>query len=214
MLEKFSEAFKKNRSTYRFLITTTSSKTFLQKGGNSLINSKDIKSLPIRLDSMGNPISFDEISFMERAIMEDTELMAECLDKTEGSLFEPAKKDELIQYGAAFCEVINYVYQNGDYKFREVRRIVGDSFVWITFEHTDENKKVTQTFLDADNQIFEKILVDDISNNGLRINRVITYYGEKNRVSFIKPVRLKFWTRSIAYRDAENVKADMFKKGY
>lgn len=214
VLEKFNDIFKKNRSTYKFLITTTSSKTFLQKNQNSLINSKDIKSLPIRLNSKGDPIPLDKISHIERAVMEDTDLMAECLSKTKGKLFEPVIEKELIQYGVAFCEIINCVYQNGDFKFRQIRRVIGEDFVWITFEHTDENKEVVQAVLGEETKEFQKILVDDILNNGLRINRVITYYGEKNRISFIKPIKLKFWTRSIGYRDAENVKADMLKNGY
>lgn len=62
--------------------------------------------------------------------------------------------------------------------------------------------------------MFEEILNDDITNNALTINRVITYYGSNNQISFIKPNKLKYWMRTIAYRDAENVKSDMFKNGY
>jgi hypothetical protein len=62
--------------------------------------------------------------------------------------------------------------------------------------------------------MFEEILNDDITNNALTINRVITYYGSNNQISFIKPNKLKYWMRTVAYRDAENVKSDMFKNGY
>lgn len=214
VLEKFGQAFQSNRLVYKFLITTTSSKTFVQMAGNSLVNSQDIKNLPLQLDEDKVPILFDETSLIEQAVIEDTELMAECLQKTTGRLFETVIYDELIQYGNAFCEIINFVYQNGDYKFRMVRGIIQDGFVWVTFEHTNQGQEIDQDLLEVNNELFTQILEDDISNDGLRINRVITYYAEKNRISFIKPTRLKFWTRSIAYRDAENVKADMFKNGY
>ncbi|CAA6829913.1 MAG: Unknown protein [uncultured Aureispira sp.] len=214
ILETFGQVFKENRLIYKFLITATAAKTFIQMSGNSFTNSHDIKRLPLKLNEDKVPVIFDEISLMEQAVIEDTELMAECVQKTTGKLFEPVIYDELIQYGNAFCEVINFVYQNGDYKFRMVRSIIQDGFVWVTFEHTNQKQIIGQELLEVDNELFTQILEDDISNDGLRINRIITYYEEKNRISFIKPIRLKFWTRSIAYRDAENVKADMFKNGY
>ena len=62
--------------------------------------------------------------------------------------------------------------------------------------------------------VLVEILFDDMTNSALTINKVITYYGKNNQISFIKPNKLKYWMRTIAYRDAENVKSDMFKNGY
>jgi len=62
--------------------------------------------------------------------------------------------------------------------------------------------------------IYKEILHDDMSNNGLRINRIITYINEPNCISFLKPRTMKYWTKSIAYRDAEEIKSLMFKNGY
>ncbi len=213
LFEQFYNIFNSNRILYKFLITVTSSKTFLQKAGNSLINSKDIKSLPINLDNLGNPIPFEPISHIERAVMEDAELMAQCLNKTKGKLFNPIRKEEIDQYSDAFCEALNYVYERGNYKFRLVRKIISDNFVWITFIHAKESLCIEEQTSIEDNELLNSILKEDISKN-VSINRIITYYGENNRVSFIKPRNLKYWTRSIGYRDAENVKAELFKNGY
>lgn len=212
--EKFVDTFKSNRVLYKFLITVTSSKTFLQKAGNSLINSKDLKNLPINTDESGNPIPFEPMSHIERAVLEDTEMMAKCLNKTTGRLFDDVSSDELMQYGQAFCEILNFVYENEDYKFRLFRCIIHDDYVWISFEHTNTDKEMELQLSVENEGVFQDILHDDISNSGLRINRIITSYGERNKVSFVKPRTLKYWTRSIAYRDAENVKAEMFTKGY
>lgn len=213
LFEQFYNVFKNNRSLYKFLITVTSSKTFLQKGGNSLINSKDLKSLPINIDNLGNPIPFESISNIELAVIEDAELMANCLNKTKGKLFNPVKKEELNQYCDAFCEIINYVYEVGEYKFRLIRLIIDNDFVWISFEHTNE-AVIKKEQLSNEDKVLYRNVIKDYSNNGMIINRIITYYGEKNRISFIKPRKLKYWTRSIGYRDAENVKAEMFKNEY
>ncbi len=94
------------------------------------------------------------------------------------------------------------------------RKIMTDEFVWMTFIHTNRDVPLEEKNLDINLKIFSSILKDEVSKNGVSINQVITYYGEKNKVSFIKPNKLKYWTHSIAYRDAENVKADLFTKGY
>ncbi len=213
VFEQFYNVFRRNRTLYKFLATVTSSKTFLQKGGNSLINSRDLKSLPINIDDLGNPIPFGTISNVELAVIEDAELMANCLNKTKGKLFNPAKKEELNQYCDAFCETINYVYEVGEYKFRLVRLIIENDFVWISFEHTNE-AVIKKEQLSNEDKVLYRNVIKDLSSNDMIINRVITYYGEKNRVSFIKSRKLKYWTRSIGYRDAENVKAEMFKNEY
>ena len=110
--------------------------------------------------------------------------------------------------------MLNLTYENGNYKFKPKRQIICDDYVWVTFEHTNNDLIIEDIFNSQNKVAFEKILYDDISRNALTINRIITYYGTNNQISFIKPNKLKYWMSSIAYRDAENVKGDMFKNGY
>ena len=213
-MRQFVELFRQNRDLYKTLIKIKSSKIFIQQSGEFSIDSQDILSLPINTDTSGNPIPFEPRSHIEQAVLEDTEMMAQCLNKTTGRLFDNVTINELIQYGSAFCEILNFVYENGDYQFRPTRCIVHDDYVWMTFEHTNVEKEIELQLSDLNKDIFQNILHNDISNLGLRINRIITSYSERNKVSFIKPRTFKYWTRSIGYRDAENVKAEMFNKGY
>lgn len=213
-MRQFVELFRQNRELYKTLIKIKSSKIFIQQSGEFSIDSQDILSLPINTDTSGNPIPFEPMSHIEEAVFEDTELMAQCLNKTTGRLFNNATTNELTQYGTAFCDILNFVYENGDYQFRPIRCIIHDDYVWMSFEHTNKDKEMELQLSDGNDDIFQNILHDDISNFGLRINRIITSYSENNRVSFIKPRTLKYWTRSIGYRDAENVKAEMFNKGF
>lgn len=210
----FVEVFKKNRQFYKTLIKIKSSKIFIQQSGEFTIDSQDILKLPINTDEFGNPIPFEPVSQIEKAVFEDTEMMAQSLNKTTGPIFEDVSSDELKQYCIAFCEILNFVYKNGDYLFRPVRCIIHEDYVWMSFKHTNEDKKIENQLTDENEKLFQSILHDDISNSGLRINRIITNYSERNVVSFIKPRTLKYWTRSIGYRDAENVKGEMLINGY
>ena len=124
------------------------------------------------------------------------------------------KKKVVEQYATAFCEVVNYVYENGDYKFQPKRIVINENWVWVTFCHSDSNKPFETSLSNENQKIYNEILRDDISNYGLRINRVVTHINEPNSISFLKPRTLKFWTRSIGYRDAEEVKSVMLNNGY
>lgn len=207
--------FKASRKLYKFLITTTSSKTFLQKGGNSIINSNDIKRLPVIVDDDGVITTFERLSEIEEAIIEDTELMAKSLDNISGPLFKKVSQNNIEQFCKAFIDVLNFVYEDDNNKFRPCRQIITDDFIWVSFQHSNKNlTSIEKTSNETNKIILQQIIKDEDSNKGLTINRIITYYNEQNTISFLKPNRLKYWTRSIGYRDAENVKADMFIKGY
>jgi hypothetical protein len=214
MLQHFVHIFKENRNWYKFLIKTYSPKIFIQQGGTGYtINKQDILQLPVNTDEKGNLISFEPLNSIEMAVMEDTTLIISSIDKENSKLFDSINDKEVCLFEDAFCEVINNVYGAKGYKFRTVRRIINLNFIWVTFEHINHEETIETSF-QGEESLFDRILSDTDTNRALNINRIITYYGEKNRISFIKPNKLKYWMRTIAYRDAENVKGDMYKEGY
>ena len=228
-MESFVESFRSNRELYKRLIRIRSAKAFVQQSGDFSIEADDILQLPIFLDDKNNPTEFPEISHIESAVWEDADLMADWLNGNSERLQDSVTLNEIKAFSNAFCEILNHIYDDGEFKFRLTRQIVfgGDveagyveddymlgGFVWVTFEHSNKNKSVVKREGEVDGALIESVLKDDISKNGLRVNRIITYYGENNSVSFIKPNKLKYWTRSIGYQDAENVKGDMFENGF
>lgn len=214
LMQKFVSLFIDNRDLYMLLIKASSPKIYIQQSDSYTIDGNDILNLPINTDSNGNIIPFEPMSNIERVVMEDTFLLSDNLNNPESLIFKKIDTDTLHQYCEAFCEVLNFTYETGEYKFRPILQVVNDDYVWVTFEHTNQNKIHQKSFTKKSKLEFEKILHDDISNNALTINRIITYYGKDNQISFIKPNKLKYWMRTIAYRDVENVKSDMFKNGY
>ncbi len=157
---------------------------------------------------------FEKIGNFEQVVLDDTSLLADNINNSDSIIFKEINTESIYRYSEAFCEIINLTYEKSGYKFKPVRQIISDDYVWITFEHTNQDTIIEEQFTTQSKKTFEEILYDDISNNALTINKIITYYGRDNQISFIKPNKLKYWMRTIAYRDAENVKSDMFKNGY
>lgn len=213
LLQQFVLIFTQSRGLFKFLIKAYSPKAFVQQNNGYSIDADDFLRLPVNTDESGNIISFEPLNPVEMAVMEDSSLIMENIDKEDSKLFDSINDKEVCLFEEAFCEMINNVYEANGFKFRTVRRIVNPNFIWVTFEHTNCVVAI-ETLFQREEILFEKILSDNDASRALNINRIVTYYGEKNRVSFIKPNKLKYWLRSIAYRDAENVKGDMYKEGY
>ena len=213
-MKRFISIFKENRGLYIFLIRALSPKTYIQQGGGYSVNLQDIMNLPINIDKDENVISFYSESYLDNAVIADTILIAENLNKTNSIIFNSINDNILSDYSDIFCETLNLTYERDEYKFRPKRLVISKEYVWVTFEHTDQTI-IPEKHIDEDNKIeFDEILSDEISNKALQINRIITYYDKSNQISFIKPNKLKYWMRTIAYRDVENVKADLFNNGY
>ncbi|MBU7571234.1 MAG: N-6 DNA methylase, partial [Flavobacterium sp.] len=200
-MQDFVTSFKKNRDLYVFLIKALSPKAYIQQGGGYSINLQDITKLPINLDSNGCIIPFPSFDLQEKILIEETELIASSLNKSNALIFKATDGSILEKYANTFCEILNFTYEKKDYKFRPVRQVLTHDYVWVTFEHNKVDKPIEQHFNDNSKREFEKILLDDNTSNSLIINKIIIYFGNSNQISFIKPNKLKYWMRSVAYRD-------------
>lgn len=216
ILERFVSCFKENRELYIFLLKALSPKTYIQQGGAYTIDKQDIMQLPIQVDQFGKVIPLDFSSKFDRIVMNEITEVAESLNKIESSIFNLVSQEDLQAYADIFMEELNLVYSDKDYAFKCKRQVIHreKDYVWVTFEHTNKSLELELELDSSGEEEFDNIIYDYSQNEALIINKIITYYGHDNQISFIKPNKRKYWMRTIAYRDAENVKSDMFKKGY
>lgn len=214
VMKNFVQIFRANRELYIFLIKILSPKTYIQQGGAYSINRQDILRLPLIFDQNNNLKSFKILDDFDKILIEDSELIADSLYKSDSIIYSKIDQEIVTSYAKIFCEILNFTYQQEDFKFRTVRQIINESYIWVTFEHSDKDKSIQNNLTTATGLLFNQILQDNASDNALIINNVIVYFGFNNQISFIKPNKLKYWMRSIAFRDAENVKSEMFKNGY
>lgn len=213
-LLQFVNIFKKNKELYITLIKLTSPKVYVQQAGGFTVDAKDIMNLPINLDINGNPIEFPKMEYIEKSVFEDINLVGDNMFDSSGLINKSIGISNIEMYGFAFCEILNFIYSDEDYSFRLLRRIITPNFIWVSFEHGKGHLDIETSFTNESEELYKKIIEDDLSKNGVLINRVVTFYGEKNEISFIKPNLLKYWTKSIGFRDAENVKVDLLTNGY
>lgn len=215
LMRDFVSVFKQNRYLYALLIKIMSPKVFVQQSDAYTIDAQDILRMPINIDDNGYPIPFEMSNSLDNIVIEDTTLLSDNLNNSDSVIFKGINSTVLKNYCKLFCDILNFVYGKEEYRFIPVREIINDNYVWVTFEHTNQVDVISEKTLTLQNTaVLSDILSDDIANEALTINRIITHYKIDNQISFIKPNKLKYWMQTIAYRDAENVKSDMFKNGY
>ena len=209
-LRKLAEIIKKNRDIYIPYTHATSSKSFIQKS-YSMADLVDLKTFPIALKEAQGPctITLDEI---DRICVEDINIMAASTQTIKNSpIYQKTNEEQLEEYCEVFCRYINKIFHSNNFYFNLARKIISENFIWVSFEHTDKASEPIREISEKDQEIIERVLAENIIENGFIQKFIITYYGENNRVSFIKRPELKYWMKSVALRDMENFKGYSIK---
>lgn len=176
-------------------------------------------STPIQKQDIDNwtiPLEEEEIklSDSEKIIMNDV------LDYIYPSWYEKEsiinKKEtsiaELVEFGEIFNESFNSIYKKGNKEQKLVTIYEGLSFFALEFEYSEkqiiEPNHIDKT--EADKQI-ESLIVNQYGKNTL-VNKVLRIYSP-NKITLIKPKKLRFWLKSIALQDSDEVFDDIIENG-
>ena len=123
-----------------------------------------------------------------------------------------AKNLEIREYGKVFCKLLNSIYAHEKYKFELDEIIITKAFICTKFIYTDFIDKFVLI-----NSIQEELQLENLISNKLgknvRITRVLKMYDE-NSIYFVKPKQLRYWLKSVALKDADDVFNDLVIKGY
>lgn len=174
--------------------------------GKTAIQKQDIDNwtIPLKQDKI-------EISKEEEVIVDDI------LDYIypawyKGNDAEVNKKDvtipQLENFAEIFNESFNNIYKQNN-KEQFLKKIIkGRDFFALEFLYDDI---VLETEIIESQQEIDIILKNYISENAV-VNRIMKIYG-KNTITFLKPKNLRYWLKSIALRDADDVFDDIIEKG-
>lgn len=188
---------------YPFLIALKSGQYLVNK--SSAIYKKDLMDLPYPKkdkDLEVNPIE-------EILISDFSNYWLDFRRKGEKSKIATAdaNSQDLEAFGQLFIRILGKVYKN----LHGYSPIVLRSYVCYPF-YFGEKPSIEISDLEQ----FESYLSNLLQRNqniNLRITKIIRLY-EGNIIYLIKPKKLRFWLKSVALRDADEVFADLTKQGY
>lgn len=199
LLKHIEKRFK-NNSNYTALLWLFSGKIITNREG--VVVKKDIESLPYPEED----IKFDPV---ERILLSDISTYYSEFRKTgEKSvvLKRPAQKD-LELFGELFCWILNSVYEN----FKPLSPIVGNDFIAYPFILGDKPEVDIPTNIEDTEDKLSKLMDSRLEFN-LWVKRIVKVF-HKNVIFLYKPNQKRYWLRSIAIRDADDIFLELYKQG-
>lgn len=205
--KKLYLALRKNEKINALKTLATCSQFFL--GSSSVIQKADINDWTI-------PLEDDEIklSDSEKIIMNDVldYIYPSWYEKKPAVNINEASRRNLDEFSEVFNQSFNSIYKKENKEQKLAVIYEGSTFFALEFEFTDkkiiEPKKIDKT--EADKQI-ESLIVSQYGKNTL-INRVLRIYSP-NKITLIKPKKLRFWLKSIALQDSDEIFDDIIENG-
>jgi hypothetical protein len=205
LLNKLCNILIKNDKVNILNTLSTCSQFFL--GSSTPIQKQDIDNWTIPLD--GDEIN---LSFSEKIIMDDV------LDYIYPSWYEGEKSainkkessnDDLLAFADIFNQSFNSIYKK-DSKEQVLKKVYnGKTFYALEFQYGEniEFEGIIDNEIDINDLIINEFSTNSITKRVMRIYR-------QNSIFLIKPKNLRYWLKSIALRDADDIFDDMIKNGY
>lgn len=201
-VKEFSEFLGKNKRTLQAFVAATSVKLFTQHA--TTLSAADIVALPYP-DSGDLGLSNNELILVDDIV----DYYRDLVRLGDGSnALKRSANDSLGAYRETFCRQINAIYGGNPiigltpYSWPGV---ICQPFVFgkgeVEWKDAEELK----------NRL--KSLLREQRNSSLDVTRICRIYDGKF-VFLIKPDRLRYWMRSIALRDADEVLVDLQSQGF
>jgi hypothetical protein len=202
-----------NRKLYKVLLLSRSGRAGISRS-TATINQKDILALPYpeKKDSL-------KLSKAEQIICDDVlNYGIQQLSQGEGAKVntEQAKKRTIEAFAEVFCTSLNSIYKEEPKQFYPLEHIESLSFICLPFAYGNPGKpkKISNTMTTQIEKGNLDSLIDNTQGTNLLYRRIIKLYHQKDMVYLIKPKTLRYWLKSIALRDANEVFTDLVGSGY
>ncbi|OUJ69401.1 HsdM family class I SAM-dependent methyltransferase [Hymenobacter crusticola] len=198
----------KNNNFYRFCILATSARSGISRSTKTILQ-KDLLHIPF-------PNSENELvlSYIDNIIINDT--MVYWLDylskDKENQILKCISQDDLNSFAEVFCNVLNKLFHKADdhMSYQMISSYTSDINALVRFSYKPGKK----TNKHIDNQLnFQHINLMMDKGQRSAFSKIIKFY-DGNDIYLIKPLEKKYWLRSTAVKDADEVIVDLFNAGY
>ncbi len=202
-----------NRRLYKMHALSGSGRAGISRSIGTILK-KDIMVLPYPED-----LSKLRLSKAEQIICDDViKYYAEQLAKNEEAKVntEDANEQILKAFAKVFCTSLNSIYKENSKQFYPLDYIKSISFICYPFAYGNPNKP--QKMSNSEKRQIGKgdliCLMDNQQDANILYKRIIKLYHQRDMVYLVKPKTLRYWLKSIALRDANEVFTDLVSSGY
>jgi methylase of polypeptide subunit release factors len=215
-LIKFRSNLISSRSLYQALLLSWSEQAGISRSPK-IVLTEDIMALPYPDDADAKKLN---LSKAEKIICEDIlNYSIDQLSQGEEAKVncEDANKYTITAFAKTFCTSLNSIYKEKGKEFYPLEHIESISFICLPIAYGDPNKskEISKTQREKIEAGDLSSLLDNPQEEGnILYKRIIKLYHRKDMVFLIKPKILRYWLKSIALRDANEVFNDLVNSGY
>lgn len=202
-----------NRRLYKMLSLSGSGRAGISRSIGTIL-AKDVMALPYPED-----LNKLRLSKAEKIICDDViEYYVEQMSKGEEAEANTENANGLIlkAFAKVFCTSLNSIYKENSKQFYPLDYIKSISFICYPFAYGNPNKLKKMSELEK-RQIGKgdlSCLIDNQEDSSVLYKRIIKLYHQRDMVYLVKPKTLRYWLKSIALRDANEVFTDLVSSGY
>jgi hypothetical protein len=208
-LLEFNATFDEFRIIYRFFITTTSNQYLV--GRATAILKQDIMNLPYPEDKEELDLSFSETIICEDVLKYYVELLSKGY---KAKVNYTAEEKDLNAFAKVFSTALNSIYEepNKSFHLNNIQDLGQLYLCEFNYSKNTEGVEIPIQINDKGDD-YLKSLVKSTINENINLTRIVKLY-QKNKIYLLKPKALRYWLKSIALRDADDVFSDLLKAGY
>jgi hypothetical protein len=211
-LLKLQNNIKENKVLYKMLLLAMSGRAGISRSVETILK-KDIMALPYPEDM--NKL---KLSRAEQIVCDDIlEYVVSMVSEGENSIACTTNADShtLKAFGKVFCDSLNSIYSEKSKLFYGLDYIESPSFICFPFAYgnSENPQSIPPNKSDQIRSGDLHGLLNNPQGSNVLYQRIISLY-HKDMVFLIKPKTLRFWLKSIALRDANDVFADLVSSGY
>lgn len=203
------KSFDTHRLIQRTFIAGTSNRYLVGRATSILM--QDIMNLPYPEDKEELELSYAENIICEDVLKYHIELLSK---GNKAKANDKAETEHLNAFGDVFTTALNSIYEepNKSFYLNSIQDLGQLYLCEFNYGQNTEGRQIPIGINDKGDDYLKSLINSKLSQN-IRIKRVIKLY-EKNKVYLIKPKALRYWLKSIALRDADEVFSDLLKAGY
>ncbi|KMQ73315.1 HsdM family class I SAM-dependent methyltransferase [Marinobacter subterrani] len=202
-LEALASWIRSESKILKAYVAGISSRLFTQRA-TSIFNA-DIFSLPYPQQEEGLDVSVNERVIAEDIVDYQRDFIRLGSDAPVMQVVPP---EALTDFDAIFTRQINNVYESTHLRVLQAQHWPGAICKAFVFGDGEVDWSCSSELQDR----LDTLLVER-RGSGLTVTRIARVY-DKNFLFLLKPDRHRFWTRSIALRDADDVLADLRGQGF
>jgi type I restriction-modification system DNA methylase subunit len=212
---QFNISRNSNLLNYKFFVMSKSSSCLVLTETD--INKSEILDVPYSDNHEDLQLSNSEKIIQDDVLKYYIHLGKAIFKKADGAiLHKTVNMVQLKEYGNIFCDTLNEIYAKNN-NLWQTGKIYQNSLYSIIQFGFGVNGGLKADYLDELDDEIKHLMKEKFANSGAIYTRVIRLYKHIDGydcVFFIKPHAIRYWLKSIALRDADDIFMKLKKEGF